>query len=133
MQNHEAIAAAKSGIEGLVLSAAATYAAKKIRINAVAPGLVKTPLTERIWKNERSAEASLALHPLQRFGEPNDVAEAILFLASKENSWITGQVLGVDGGLGALKILPPTRTAHNRNPVWLWAFSQSHCSSLHFK
>jgi NAD(P)-dependent dehydrogenase (short-subunit alcohol dehydrogenase family) len=111
MQNHEAIAAAKSGVEGLVLSAAATYAAKKIRINAVAPGLVKTPLTERIWKNERSAEASLSLHPLQRFGEPNDVAEAILFLASKENSWITGQVLGVDGGLGSLKILPPIRTA----------------------
>jgi NAD(P)-dependent dehydrogenase (short-subunit alcohol dehydrogenase family) len=109
MQNHEAIAASKSGIEGLVLSAAATYAAKKIRINAVAPGLVKTPLTERIWKNERSSEASLSLHPLQRFGEPEDIAAAILFLASKENSWITGQVLGVDGGLGSLKILPPMR------------------------
>jgi NAD(P)-dependent dehydrogenase (short-subunit alcohol dehydrogenase family) len=109
MQNHEAIAASKSGIEGLVLSAAATYASKKIRINAVAPGLVKTPLTERIWKNDRSAEASLSLHPLQRFGEPSDVANAILFLASKDNSWITGQILGVDGGLGTLKILPPMR------------------------
>jgi NAD(P)-dependent dehydrogenase (short-subunit alcohol dehydrogenase family) len=103
LPNHEAIAAAKGGIEGLVLSAAATYAAKGIRVNAIAPGLVKTPMTERIWGNPRGAEASLALHPLHRFGNPEEIAQAILFLASPEQSWLTGQVLGVDGGLASIK------------------------------
>jgi len=105
LQNHEAIAASKAGIDGLVRSAATTYASKRIRINSVAPGLVKTPLTERIWSTARSAEASLSMHPIGRFGEPEDVARAILWLASPEQSWVTGQTLGVDGGLGSLKTL----------------------------
>ncbi|MCU0721956.1 MAG: SDR family oxidoreductase [Pirellula sp.] len=106
LQNHEAIAACKAGIDGLVRSAATTYAPKKIRVNSVAPGLVKTPLTERIWSNPRSAEASLSMHPIGRFGEPDDVARAILWLASPEQSWVTGQTLGVDGGLGTMKMIP---------------------------
>lgn len=110
MPNHEAIAACKSGIEGLVRSAAATYAPRQIRVNGVAPGLTQTPLTERIWKNPRSAEASLAMHPLGRFGTTHDIAEAIYWLASPAASWITGQVLGVDGGLARLKS-PPMRPA----------------------
>ena len=72
-------------------------------MNAVAPGLVQTPLTERIWNNPRSAEVSLGMHPLGRFGQPEDVARAILWLASPEQSWVTGQSIGVDGGLGSLK------------------------------
>ncbi|AMV31985.1 2,5-dichloro-2,5-cyclohexadiene-1,4-diol dehydrogenase [Pirellula sp. SH-Sr6A] len=103
LQNHEAIAAAKGGIEGLVTSAAATYAAKKIRVNAVAPGLTKTPMTQRIWDNPKNAEHSLSMHPLGRFGEPDEVARAILWFASPENSWVTGQVLAVDGGLSSIK------------------------------
>lgn len=103
LQNHEAIAAAKGGLEGLVTSASATYAPKRIRLNAVAPGLVKTPMTQRIWGNSKSAEHSLAMHPLGRFGEPEEIARAILWLASPENSWITGQVLAVDGGLSTIK------------------------------
>jgi NAD(P)-dependent dehydrogenase (short-subunit alcohol dehydrogenase family) len=103
LSNHEAIAAGKAGIEGLVRSAAMTYAAKSIRVNAVAPGLVQTPLTQRVWSNPRSADVSLAMHPLGRFGQPEEVARAIYFLIDPSNNWITGQVLGVDGGLRTLK------------------------------
>jgi 3-oxoacyl-[acyl-carrier protein] reductase len=101
--NHEAIAAAKGGINSLVLSAAATYASKGIRVNAVAPGLVKTPMTRMIWERPRSAEASVAMHALGRLGEPDDVASAIRWLLDTGNSWVTGQVLGVDGGLGSVR------------------------------
>lgn len=104
LANHEAIAAAKAGIEGLARSAAATYATKGIRVNVVAPGLVKTPLTERITNNAQASAYSLALHPLGRLGEAQDITEAILFLSSDNASWITGQVLGVDGGLSKLKL-----------------------------
>ena len=103
LSNHEAIAASKAGVEGLVRSAAMTYASKQIRINAIAPGLVQTPLTKRVWGNARSSEISLAMHPLGRFGQPGDIARAIYFLIDPSNQWITGQVLGVDGGLGQLK------------------------------
>jgi len=103
LSNHEAIAACKAGIEGMVRSAAMTYASKQIRVNAVAPGLVQTPLTEKIWGNPRSAEVSLSMHPIGRFGQPEDIARAILWLASPEQSWVTGQTIGVDGGLGKLK------------------------------
>jgi NAD(P)-dependent dehydrogenase (short-subunit alcohol dehydrogenase family) len=106
LSNHEAIAAAKGGIEGLVRSAATTYAGKNIRVNAIAPGLVQTSLTERVWNQPKSAEMSRSLHPLGRFGSPEEVASAIQFLLSPTQSWITGQVLGVDGGLGKLKSFP---------------------------
>jgi NAD(P)-dependent dehydrogenase (short-subunit alcohol dehydrogenase family) len=84
-------------------SAAATYASRNIRINAVAPGLVKTALTERIWSNQRSAEVSCSMHALGRLGEPKDVASLIVWLLDPENNWVTGQVFGVDGGLGTLR------------------------------
>ncbi|MFM7161888.1 MAG: SDR family NAD(P)-dependent oxidoreductase [Planctomycetaceae bacterium] len=102
LANHEAIAAAKGGIEGLVRAAAATYASAGIRINAVAPGLVKTPMTQRLWEDPQIAQASMQMHALGRLGEPGDIARAIAFLVDPANSWITGQVLGVDGGLGSL-------------------------------
>ena len=111
LSNHEAIAAAKAGIEGLVRSAAMTYAAKRIRVNAIAPGLVQTPLTQRVWNNPRSAEVSLGMHPVGRFGEPGDIARAIHFLIDPKNNWITGQALAVDGGLGSLKPTGPARSS----------------------
>lgn len=103
MANHEAIAAAKAGILGLTLAAAASYAPRNIRINAVAPGLTRTPLTERITSNETVAKGSLSMHALGRFGEPADVASAIEWLLDPQQQWVTGQVLGVDGGLATLR------------------------------
>lgn len=103
MANHEAVAAAKGGVEGLVRAAAATYAPKGIRVNAVAPGLVRTPMTARLTASEPSEAASTAMHALGRLGEPDDIASAVMFLIDPANSWVTGQVLGVDGGLGSVR------------------------------
>ena len=103
LANHEAVAAAKAGVIGLTLSAAATYARAKIRFNAVAPGLVRTPLSAGLLANELAEKASVAMHPLGRLGEPEDVARAVCWLLDPQNSWVTGQVLGVDGGLADLK------------------------------
>jgi 3-oxoacyl-[acyl-carrier protein] reductase len=103
LANHEAIAAAKGGINGLTLSAAATYAGKNIRVNAVAPGLVRTPLAAKITSSEIALKASTAMHPLGRIGEPSDVANVIAFLLDPANSWITGQIIGIDGGLGSVR------------------------------
>ena len=104
LPNHEAIAAAKAGVIGLMQSAAASYASRGIRVNAVAPGLVKTGLTERIWSNEKSAEVSRSFHAIGRLGEPKDVASLLFWLLQPENNWVTGQVFGVDGGLGTLHV-----------------------------
>jgi 3-oxoacyl-[acyl-carrier protein] reductase len=93
LPNHEAIAAAKAGVIGLGRAAAATYASRGIRVNVVSP----------LRANELSAKASLAMHPLGRLGEPADVAAAIAWLLDPEQSWVTGQVLGVDGGLSTLR------------------------------
>lgn len=106
LANHEAIAAAKAGVIGLMRSAAATCAAQGIRVNAVAPGLVETPMSARITSNEAPRNASIAMHPLGRLGRPEDVAGPICWLLSPAGSWVTGQVIGVDGGLAHLKTRP---------------------------
>ena len=103
LPNHEAIAAAKAGVIGLTLSAAATYAGRNIRVNCVAPGLVDTPLSAKIMSNELARKASLGMHALGRAGKPEQVASAIAWLLDPENDWVTGQILGVDGGLGTLR------------------------------
>ena len=104
LPNHEAIAAAKGGVEGLVRSSAATYARKGIRINAIAPGLVDTPLASRITASERTLEHSKNMHPLGKIGAPEDVANMLTFLLDPTNSWITGQTFGIDGGLSQIRI-----------------------------
>jgi NAD(P)-dependent dehydrogenase (short-subunit alcohol dehydrogenase family) len=103
LANHDAIAAAKAGIIGLALSCAATYASANIRFNAIAPGLVDTDLTKTIISNESSRKLSEGMHALGRIGKPDDIARAIVFLLDPVNSWITGQVLGVDGGLSSVR------------------------------
>ncbi|KTD05373.1 SDR family NAD(P)-dependent oxidoreductase [Fluoribacter gormanii] len=103
LANHEAIAAAKAGVIGLAQAAAATYAPNNLRVNVVAPGMVNSPLTSPLLNNQLAHNASKAMHPLGRIGTPDDIAQAIVFLLSPENSWITGQVLAVDGGLSRVR------------------------------
>lgn len=104
LANHDAIGAAKAAVVGLARSSAATYAPKGIRINVVAPGLVRAGITERIFNSETALKSSIAMHPLGRAGEPDDVARAAAFFLDGDNSWVTGQVLAVDGGLSDLKL-----------------------------
>jgi 3-oxoacyl-[acyl-carrier protein] reductase len=103
LANHEAIAAAKAGVIGLTLSAAATYATRGLRFNCIAPGLVRTQMSEKITSNPSAEAFSKALHPLGRLGTPDDISNLAALLLSDESMWITGQVFGADGGLGTLK------------------------------
>lgn len=101
--NHEAIAAAKGGVAALARSAAATYGGRGVRVNAVAPGLVRSAMTAHLTADEQQTEASEVMHVLGRLGEGEDVASAVAWLLDPDNSWVTGQVLGVDGGLGQVR------------------------------
>jgi NAD(P)-dependent dehydrogenase (short-subunit alcohol dehydrogenase family) len=104
LPNHEAIAAAKAGVIGLAKSTAATYANKNIRCNVVCPGLIESNLTKSIVENKNSLEFSLKMHGLNRVGVPRDIASVIEFLLNPDNSWLTGSVINVDGGLGNVKV-----------------------------
>ena len=105
LANHEVISAVKGGIEAMTRSAAASYASTGIRINAVAPGLTQTKLTERIWKNEATRTMSEQNHPLKRLGNPEDITNAIYWLISSQSNWITGEVIHVDGGMSNIQNL----------------------------
>jgi 3-oxoacyl-[acyl-carrier protein] reductase len=104
MPYHSSIAAAKAAVEGLGRSLAAEFAAQHIRVNVVAPSLTNTPMAERLLGTPEKLEVSGKRHPLGRVGEAQDISQLIAFLLADESSWITGQVIGVDGGLGKLKI-----------------------------
>lgn len=106
LANHEAISAAKAAVTGLAMSAAATYLPRGLRFNVVAPGLIQTPLTESVTRSDAARQASEDLHPLGRLGKPEDIAPMISWLLDPAQSWVTGQVFGVDGGLSALRPLP---------------------------
>lgn len=99
LPSHEAIAAAKAGVDGLVRSAAATYATRGLRVNSVAPGMTETPLSAPVLANETSRKVTERMHPLGRVGRPREIASAIAWLLSDDAAWVTGQTIGVDGGL----------------------------------
>lgn len=99
--NHAVIGAAKAAIDGLVRSLAAELA-PKIRVNAVAPTLTRTPLAQALLANPAMAEAIAKAHPLQRLGEPDDVAAAAAWLLSAHAAFVTGQIVAVDGGRAAI-------------------------------
>jgi len=103
LMNHELIAAAKAAVAGMARAAAATYAGGGVRVNAVAPGLVDSPMSQKIVGSDAGRKASEALHPLGRLGEPSDLAPVIDWLLGSDSSWVTGQTIGVDGGLASIK------------------------------
>ncbi|UOQ67843.1 SDR family NAD(P)-dependent oxidoreductase [Hymenobacter volaticus] len=103
MSFHASIATAKAAIEGLTRALAAEYAASNVRVNAIAPSLTDTPLAAALLNTPEKAEAGAKRHPLQRIGQPQDLAYMASFLLSDHSSFITGQVLPVDGGMGRLK------------------------------
>lgn len=100
--NHASVAMAKGAVEGLALSLAAELS-PQVRVNVVAPSLTRTPLAAAITASETLASGIAAMHALQRLGTPEDIANAAAFLVSEEAGWITGQILGVDGGRSALR------------------------------
>lgn len=101
---HASIAAAKGAVEGLTRALAAELA-PTIRVNAVAPSLTDTPLAQSLLNQPAKREAAAKRHPLQRIGEADDIAAAVCFLLTEQSSWITGQVLSVDGGLSRIRLL----------------------------
>ena len=102
MPFHASISMCKSAIEGLARSLAAEWA-PKVRVNCIAPSILDTKLSSRLLRTDKQIEQINGRHPLKRHGNVDDISEAIEFLLSSKSSWITGQVLNVDGGMSTLK------------------------------
>ena len=104
MPFHTSVAASKGALEGFARSLAAELSAYKIRVNVIAPSLSDTHLAAQLLSTDEKREASAKRHPLQRIGNAEDSAQLAAFLVSDQSSWITGQIIGVDGGLGNIKL-----------------------------
>ncbi len=102
MPYHTSVATSKGAIEGLGKSLAAEWA-PKVRVNILAPSLTATPLAEKLLSTEEKKAASSNRHPLKRFGQPEDLAAMACLLLSDKGSWISGQVIGIDGGMSTLR------------------------------
>ncbi len=103
MPFHTSVAAAKGAIEGFAKALAAEYA-PKIRVNVIAPSLTDTPLADKFLNNDVKKEKSAERHPLKRVGTSDDMAQMASFLLSEKNSWISGQIFHVDGGMSTLLV-----------------------------
>lgn len=103
MPYHASIAAAKGAVEGMALSLAAELAVQQIRVNVVAPSLTDTPLAQNLLNSPEKRESSAKRHPLGKIGQVEDSSHLIAFLLSDSSNWMTGQMIGVDGGIGKLK------------------------------
>jgi NAD(P)-dependent dehydrogenase (short-subunit alcohol dehydrogenase family) len=91
--------ASKAGLHGLSATAALEYAGKGVRVNVVAPGLIRTPMSEGILSDETAKARVVARHPIGRTGEPEEVSALVLWLCSDEASFVTGAIIPVDGGM----------------------------------
>ena len=103
MPFHTSVAASKGAIEGFAKALAAEYA-PNFRVNVIAPSLTDTPLAEKLLGNDKKREKMDERHPLKRVGTPQDIAKIASFLLSDDSSWVTGQILGVDGGMSTLNV-----------------------------
>ena len=103
MGMHSSVSVAKSAVEGLTKSLAAEFAPFNVRVNAVAPSLTDTPMAQFLLGDDNKRDAANKRHPLSRYGSPQDIAGMAAYLLSDQAAWITGQIIGVDGGMGSLK------------------------------
>ncbi len=103
MNFHTSVAVSKGAIEGLTKALAAEFS-PKIRVNCIAPSLTQTPLADKLINTPEKIEAGNNRHPLKRIGSANDIANAAQFLLSDKSSWVTGQILHIDGGMSTLKV-----------------------------
>ena len=103
LSNHEAISAAKAGIEGFARSAAATYAKDNLRVNVIAPSIMDSNMSQKILSTEAAREVSKNMHPISKIGDTDDILPVIKWLLSSDAKWVTGQTIRVDGGLSTVK------------------------------
>ena len=103
LSNHEAISAAKAGIEGFARSAAATYAKDNLRVNVIAPSIMDSNMSQKILSSDAARELSKNMHPISKIGDADDILPVIKWLLSLDARWVTGQTIHVDGGLSTVK------------------------------
>ncbi len=104
MSFHSSVAVAKGALEGLTRSLAAELA-PKVRVNCIAPSIIDTPLASRLLGTDEKKEAAGKRHALKRVGTAEEVAKLVAFLLSEDSSWMTGQIIGLDGGMSSIRPL----------------------------